>query len=88
MGRLRVGAHRLTERFLIDYQDFGADCVVFPGPIGCKHVWGWIGLLREVCREREIPICVFDIDWMDSRVRPVESVREQLEQFLSVVMEN
>jgi len=88
MGRLRVGAHRLIERFLIDYQDFGADCVVFPGPIGCKHVWGWIGLLREVCREREIPICVFDLDWMDSRVRPVESVRETLEQFLSVVMEH
>jgi hypothetical protein len=88
MGRLRVGAHRLTERFLIDYQDFGADCVVFPGPIGCKHVWGWIGLLREVCREREIPICVFDVDWMDSRVRPVESVRETIEQFFSVVMEN
>jgi hypothetical protein len=88
MGRLRVGAHRLTERFLIDYQDFGADCVVFPGPIGCKHVWGWVGLLREVCREREIPICVFDVDWMDSRVRPVESVRETLEQFFSVVMEH
>jgi benzoyl-CoA reductase/2-hydroxyglutaryl-CoA dehydratase subunit BcrC/BadD/HgdB len=86
MGRVRVGADRLIERFLIDYEDFGADCVVFPGPVGCKHVWGWVGLLREVCREREIPFCVFDVDWMDSRVRPVESVRAAIEQFFEVVM--
>jgi len=86
MGRVRVGADRLIERFLATYRDFGADCVVFPGPIGCKHVWGWIGLLREICREREIPICVFDVDWMDSRVRPVESVRATIEQFFEVVM--
>jgi benzoyl-CoA reductase/2-hydroxyglutaryl-CoA dehydratase subunit BcrC/BadD/HgdB len=87
MGRVRVGADRLIERFLIDYEDFGADCVVFPGPVGCKHVWGWVGLLREVCRERGIPICVFDLDWMDSRVRPVESIREAIGQFFEVVMD-
>jgi benzoyl-CoA reductase/2-hydroxyglutaryl-CoA dehydratase subunit BcrC/BadD/HgdB len=87
MGRVRVGADRLIERFLVDYEDFGADCVVFPGPVGCKHVWGWIGLLREVCRERGIPICVFDLDWMDSRVRPVESIRGTIAQFFEVVMD-
>jgi benzoyl-CoA reductase/2-hydroxyglutaryl-CoA dehydratase subunit BcrC/BadD/HgdB len=87
MGRVRVGADQLIQRFLIDYEHFGADCVVFPGPIGCKHVWGWIGLLREVCREREIPICAFDLDWMDSRVRPVQSIRSTIEQFFEVVMD-
>jgi hypothetical protein len=87
MGRVRVGADRLIERFLIDYEDFGGDCVVFPGPVGCKHVWGWVGLLREVCRERGIPFCVFDVDWMDSRVRSVESVRAAIEQFFEVVMQ-
>jgi len=86
MGRLRVSAAKLTERFLRDYADFGADCVVFPGPVGCKHVWGWAGMLREVCRERRIPICVFDLDWMDSRVRTVESVRAMIEQFFTTVM--
>ncbi len=86
MGRVRVSADKLIQRFLLDYEYFGADCVVFPGPVGCKHVWGWIGLLREVCRERGIPMCVFDVDWMDSRVRPVESIRKSLEQFFSVTM--
>jgi len=86
MGRLRVKASVLTERFLRDYEDFGADCVIFPGPVGCKHVWGWVGLLREVCRERGIPICVFDLDWMDSRIRPVESIRGAIEQFFQTVM--
>ena len=50
-------------------------------------MWGWVGLLREICREREIPFCVFDVDWMDSRVRPVESVRAAIEQFFEVVMQ-
>jgi benzoyl-CoA reductase/2-hydroxyglutaryl-CoA dehydratase subunit BcrC/BadD/HgdB len=87
MSRLRVSGDRLTERFLRDYDDFGADCVVFPSPAGCKHVWGWLSLLRETCRERDIPICVFDLDWMDSRVRSVDSIRTTIEQFFTTVME-
>jgi benzoyl-CoA reductase/2-hydroxyglutaryl-CoA dehydratase subunit BcrC/BadD/HgdB len=87
MGRLRVNSAKLSERFLRDYADFAADCVVFPGPVGCKHVWGWLGLLREICRERGIPICAFDLDWMDSRVRSVDSVRATIEEFFTTVME-
>ena len=87
MGRLRVKADRLTESFLRDYRDFGTDCVVFPAPVGCKHVWGWLSLLREVCREQGIPLCAFDLDWMDSRVRTVDSIRGTIEQFFTTVME-
>lgn len=86
MGRLRVSGAKLTERFLRDYSDFGADCVVFPAPVGCKHVWGWLSMLREVCRERGIPICAFDLDWMDSRPRPVESIHATIEEFFTTVM--
>ena len=86
MGRLRVSAAKLTELFLRDYADFGADCVVFPAPVGCKHVWAWLSLLREVCRERRIPICAFDLDWMDSRVRPVESIRARIAEFFETVV--
>ena len=86
MGRLRVNSTKLTERFLRDYADFGADCVVFPATVGCKHVFAWLSLLREVCREKGIPICAFDFDWMDSRVRPVESIHAALEEFFTTVM--
>jgi benzoyl-CoA reductase/2-hydroxyglutaryl-CoA dehydratase subunit BcrC/BadD/HgdB len=86
MGRLRVNATKLTERFLRDYVDFGADCVVFPATIGCKHVFAWLSLLREVCRQEGIPICAFDLDWMDSRVRPVDSIHAALEEFFTTVM--
>jgi benzoyl-CoA reductase/2-hydroxyglutaryl-CoA dehydratase subunit BcrC/BadD/HgdB len=87
MGRLRVNAGVLTECFLRDYQDFGTDCVIFPASVGCKHMWGWLSLLQEVCRENGIPICAFDLDWMDSRVRSVESVRATIEEFFETVME-
>jgi hypothetical protein len=60
--------------------------VVFPGPVGCKHVWGWLSLLREVCREEGIPICAFDLDWMDSRIRSADSIKTTLEQFFATVM--
>lgn len=86
MGRLRVTSSKLTERFLRDYADFGADCVIFPAPAGCKHVWAWLSMLREVCRERGIPVCAFDLDWMDSRVRPTESIRAAIEEFFDTVM--
>jgi benzoyl-CoA reductase/2-hydroxyglutaryl-CoA dehydratase subunit BcrC/BadD/HgdB len=87
MSRLRVTAQKMKEQFLRDYEDLGADCVVFPAPAGCKHAWAWLGLLRETCRERGIPICVFDLDWMDSRVRSVESIRTTIEEFFTTVME-
>lgn len=86
MGRLRVSTTKLTERFLRDYADFGADCVIFPASVGCKHVWAWVSMLREVCREKGIPIYVFDLDWMDSRTRPAESIRAGIEGFFSTVM--
>ena len=47
----------------------------------------WLSLLKDTCREREIPICSFDLDWMDSRARSVESIRETLEEFFTTVME-
>ena len=87
MGRLRVNSSKLTERFLRDFADFGTDCVVFPGPVGCKHVWGWLSLLREVCREKKIPICIFDVDWMDSRIRSVDSIHATIEDFFVTVMD-
>lgn len=86
MGRMRMSAADLTERFLRDYADFGADCVLFPAASGCKHVWAWLGLLQEVCRERSIPLYAFDLDWMDSRVRPVESIRAGIEEFFETIM--
>jgi benzoyl-CoA reductase/2-hydroxyglutaryl-CoA dehydratase subunit BcrC/BadD/HgdB len=86
MGRLRVSVASLTERFLRDYTDFGTDCVVFPGPVGCKHVWGWLSLLKEVCREHHIPVCAFDLDWMDSRVRSLDSIRGTITEFFDTVM--
>lgn len=87
MSRLRVTADRMKEQFLRDYKDLAADCVVFPAPAGCKHAWAWLSLLREICREREIPICAFDLDWMDSRVRSVDSIRTAIEEFFTTVME-
>jgi benzoyl-CoA reductase subunit B len=87
MTRVRVSGDKLTEQFLRDYEYLGADCVVLPAPVGCKHVWGWVNLFKETCRDRGIPVCVFDLDWIDSRFRSVDSIRDSIEQFFTTMME-
>jgi benzoyl-CoA reductase subunit B len=87
MARVRVSGDKLTDRFLRDYEALGADCVVFPAPIGCKHVWGWLSTFKETCREHGIPVCEFDLDFIDSRIRSVDSIRSTLEEFFLAVMD-
>jgi hypothetical protein len=87
MARIRVYGEKLTDQFLRDYEHLGADCVVFPAPIGCKHVWGWLSTFKETCREHGIPVCEFDLDFMDSRVRSAESIRSTIEEFFEAVMD-
>ena len=43
--------------------------------------------LKETCRGHGIPVCDFDLDFMDSRIRSVESIRSTIEEFFEAVMD-
>ena len=45
------------------------------------------GLIREACREREIPLLFIEFDYNDDRVLAREQMRAQIEDFFTTVME-
>jgi benzoyl-CoA reductase/2-hydroxyglutaryl-CoA dehydratase subunit BcrC/BadD/HgdB len=72
--------------FLRAYEEYKADCLILPGNIRCKSLQASIGILRDACREREIPLLVPEFDWFDERVTSEESIKAQIEQFFSTTV--
>lgn len=72
--------------FLHLHDAFRADCAIFAGHVACKHAWGGIGLFREACRERGIPLLVFEFDMFDARVTPREAIQAELRRFVEDVV--
>ncbi len=74
------------EDFLRAYEEYKADCLILPGNIRCKSLQATIGILRDVCREREIPLLVPEFDWFDERVTSEEAIKVQIEQFFATTV--
>ena len=53
------------------------------GPIA---ICGAQGMIRKVCRERDIPVLFIDLDYNDDRVLSKELLRSQVEDFFTTVM--
>ncbi len=74
------------EDFLRAYDEYKADCLILPGNIRCKSLQATIGILRDACREREIPLLVPEFDWFDERVTSEEAIKAQVEQFFATTV--
>jgi benzoyl-CoA reductase subunit B len=72
--------------FLRAYEEYKADCLILPGNIRCKSLQATIGILRDVCREKEIPLLVPEFDWFDERVTSEEAIKAQIEQFFATTV--
>ena len=79
-----------AENFFSDlfyfYERFDLDMIWMAGHIGCKNTQALLGMFREKCREREIPLLIIDYDLSDSRVVPPEGIRSQVDTFMETVM--
>jgi len=88
MGRQGRG---LTDIYIDDlfyvYEEWKADCVVLAGHDGCKWLKNASGMVREMCREKEIPLLFFDVDIMDPRPVSKETYRAQVEDYFATVVE-
>jgi len=88
MGRQGRGAADIWIEDTLDaFEQWKADCIIVNGALGCKWVRGSYGLLRDVCRERGIPIMMFDADIADPRVVSEEEVRTRIGEFIDTIME-
>jgi len=67
--------------FLKARHDYSADCVIVSAHAGCKHCWPLVGLGHEFARMENLPLLVFDDDFLDSRIVSMGTIKNKIEQF-------
>ena len=68
------------------YDEYKADCVIYPGHVGCKNSWGAVGLAREVMKKRfGAPFLSFEMDIADARVTSEEEIKNKIARFFETV---
>jgi benzoyl-CoA reductase/2-hydroxyglutaryl-CoA dehydratase subunit BcrC/BadD/HgdB len=68
------------------HEHFSADTIWMAAHVGCKNTQALLGMMRERCRERRIPLLIIDYDLADSRVVSADGVKEQVIRFMETVM--
>ncbi len=87
MSFMRYESAAFIDFTLNAYDQYGCDCIITTQHVGCQSICGARGLIREACREREIPLLFIEFDYNDDRVLAREQMRAQIEDFFTTVME-
>ncbi|MBI5845548.1 MAG: 2-hydroxyacyl-CoA dehydratase [Deltaproteobacteria bacterium] len=82
----RGPAQNYFEDMFFAVENFGADMIWHSGHVGCKNARALMGMLREKCRERRIPLLVMDYDLSDPRAGDLAAVKAQISHFMENVM--
>lgn len=79
-----------VENFLGDlfylYEEYQADVVIMAAHQSCKNMRAALGILRDACRQRGIPLLIIDHDVFDARVVSPEGIKSQVRDFMDTVM--
>jgi benzoyl-CoA reductase/2-hydroxyglutaryl-CoA dehydratase subunit BcrC/BadD/HgdB len=86
MSFMRFESAAFVDFTLNAYEQYGCDCMITTQHVGCQSICGARGLIREACREREIPLLFIEFDYNDDRVLAREQMRAQIEDFFTTVM--
>lgn len=65
---------------------FRADMIIVANHIGCRGSIALSGVMNEEARKRNIPVCTFDYEMMDSRVCSRQGIRDQISNYMRTVM--
>jgi hypothetical protein len=68
------------------HEHYSTDTIWMAGHIGCKNTQALLGMMREKCRRRNIPLLTIDYDLGDSRVVSADGIKEQVTMFMKTVM--
>ncbi|MGV8073538.1 MAG: 2-hydroxyacyl-CoA dehydratase subunit D [Syntrophobacteraceae bacterium] len=67
-------------------KEYGAECAIYAGNMGCKHSWTLPKLLSDMFQEKlGIPTMSFEIDWTDGRFTTRDTVLNYLTEFFSTL---
>jgi hypothetical protein len=79
-----------AENYLDDifriYSQFDLDMVWVANHVSCKSAGAMNGILREKCREMNIPLLILDYDLLDPRIVSHEGMIRQVDHFMENVM--
>lgn len=87
MSIMRFDTEKLIQFSLNAYEDYRCDCMIVTQHVGCNSICGAQGMIRKVCRERDIPVLFIELDYNDDRVLSKEGLRSQVEDFFTTVMD-
>lgn len=87
MSLMRFETRKLVQFSLQAYDHYGCDCMIVTQHVGCNSICGARGVIRDVCRKRDIPALFIELDYNDDRVLPTELLRTQIEEFFTTVMQ-
>ena len=87
MSFMRFESGPFIDFALNTYDQYGCDCIIATQHVGCQSICGARGLIRQACRDREIPLLLIEFDYNDDRVLAREQMRAQVEDFFTTVME-
>jgi benzoyl-CoA reductase/2-hydroxyglutaryl-CoA dehydratase subunit BcrC/BadD/HgdB len=87
MSIMRYDTEKLIQFSLNAYEDYRCDCMIVTQHVGCNSICGAQGMIRKVCRDRDIPVLFIELDYNDDRVLSKERLRSQVEDFFTTVME-
>lgn len=65
-------------------RDYKIDCVIFPGHMGHKDQSGYLGFLRELCRDLRVPLLCFSSNLFDLRYMPMDKIKDNISEFFNV----
>jgi len=82
-------ARGYADNFLSDItrivRDYRIDCVIWPGHIGHKDGAASISLMRERCRELDVPFLHIGMDQFDKRYMTPDEVKTKISQFFNAM---
>ena len=82
-------ARGVVDNFLTDLdrivRDHKIDCVILPGHMGHKDGSASISIMREKCRDLEVPFLVIGCDQFDRRYTTIDEIKDKISEFFKAM---
>jgi benzoyl-CoA reductase/2-hydroxyglutaryl-CoA dehydratase subunit BcrC/BadD/HgdB len=83
--QVRGTADTLVNDIVQVVKDYKIDCVVWPAHMGHKDGSASIGIMRQVCRNIEVPLLILGLDLFDRRYTSVDKLKDRFSEFFAAM---
>jgi benzoyl-CoA reductase/2-hydroxyglutaryl-CoA dehydratase subunit BcrC/BadD/HgdB len=83
--QVRGTADTLASDIVQIVRNYKIDCVVWPAHMGHKDCSASIGIMRQVCRDIEVPLLILGLDLFDRRYTSVDKLKDSFSGFFAAM---